>query len=253
LIEWLEFGDGQAVSIKWDAQSLRFTFFPHQATPVSADWWTAFAHQPPEAENNLPRQHIVSISGMHKGVGLALASSPDRVDLSISPPPLVQGQIAEVTAGDAKELLAILREVVLTVKDRVPASRRLAIAGALFRQTASNEETYSLLRDALKSVTVVPEKMRDLSYRVNWPIQLSGRSYNRLGTWSSLLVKHFSFSPTGEAQSPLAERHYLSFEFDINTALVAGVEFQATEVSAVLDQMEALVTENMEKGEVISP
>lgn len=240
------------MSVKWDAQTLRFTFFPTQATPVSSEWWSAFAHQAPDAENSLPKQQVVSISGMHRGVGFFVSSGPERVDLGIQPAAPPQGQLPEPVAGDAKELLAILREAVLAVKDRVPTSKRLALAGVLFHQTASNEETYFLLKEILKSVAVIPGKMSDLNFRVNWPIDISGRSYNRIGNWSSLLIKHFSLSPVVEAQSTLAERHYLSFEFDINTTPILGLEIRAAEVPTAFEQMEALVKENMDKGEVPS-
>jgi hypothetical protein len=245
-------GVSSAVAMKWEAQTLRFTFFPSQVTQVSSEWWQAITQQAPEAENALPRQHVITISGSYRGVYLTLSSSPDRVDLLIQPLPPQQGQLGEPVAGDANELIELLCEGALAISDRIPVASRLAFGGILFQPTSSSEASYALLKDVLKSVSVTPGKMSDLNYRVNWPVEIEGRKYNRLGTWSSVLVKAFLLQPIGPSNLSINERHFLSFEFDINTAPLAELEIRADETPLELERMVALVKENMEQGEVPS-
>jgi hypothetical protein len=240
------------VTAKWDANNLRFTFFPTGPVRATPDWWLSITGAPPDAENVLPREQVVSVSGTYKGVQLTMSSSPGRVDFVIQPLVPQPGRLGSPVAGDAEELLEVLEEVVAALADRVPTSNRLALGGNLFRPSSSKEETYALLRETLKSVAVNPEKMSDLNYRVNWPVEVDSRGYNRLGTWSSILAKAFAVAPDGTAQVGFSEAHYLSFEFDINTVPMAGVEIPSNDTAKVYRVMADLVRQNMERGEVPS-
>lgn len=240
------------MTVKWDANNLRFTFFPTQPVQVTPDWWISIAGEPPDAENVLPKEQVVSVSGAHKGVLLTISSSPGRVDFVVQPPAPQPGRLGSPVAGDAAELLEALGEVVSALAERVPASNRLALGGVLLRPGSSREETYGLLKETLKSVAVNPEKMSDLIYRVNWPIEVEGRGYNRLGTWSSILAKTFAFAPDGTTHVGFAEAHYLNFEFDINTMPRPGAEIRSNDTVHVYQAMAELVRQNMEQGEVPS-
>jgi hypothetical protein len=243
---------GTFVSVKWDANNLRFTFFPTQPVQVTPEWWLSITGEQPDAENVLPKEQVVSVSGAYKGVQLSISSSPGRVDFVIQPLAPQPGRLGSPVAGAADELLEVLGEVVSGLADGVPNSNRLALGGVLLRPSSSKEETYGLLKETLKSVAVNPEKMSDLNYRVNWPVEIESRGYNRLGTWSSILAKSIVLAPDGTTHVGFSEAHYLSFEFDINTMPQAGLEIRSSETVDAYRVMAELVRQNMEQGEVPS-
>jgi hypothetical protein len=247
------------VTAIWEAQTLRVTFFPTEATAVSSDWWIDFTGVEPDSESKHPKAAIVVVSGSFEGRFLSISSGAGRVDLVFQP--VLQTStsapnsiaIPSATIGPADALLDVLCERIAPICERMKSVDRLALGGVFLKAVVSHEEAYNNLKMMLKSVTVDPENMRDLVYRVNWPVRDDqGRVINRLGAWSTILAKGFGVTAGAEGPALLSEDHYVSFEFDINTAPEKGVHFGLGTLRSELLFLRRLLDKNLELGEVVT-
>src|SRR5262249_25459262 len=66
---------------------------------------------------------------------------------------------------------------------------RMAFGAVLLCRTPDRKASYLLLKDLVPSVSVDPEGMYELSFRVNWPTKskvISDLSINRITNWSAI-------------------------------------------------------------------
>ncbi|WP_024509695.1 hypothetical protein [Bradyrhizobium sp. ARR65] len=248
------------MTAKWEAQALRATFFPTEATAVAAEWWQEFTGSQPDNENRQPKDAIVVVSGAFEGAFLSISSGIGRVDVVFQPllpnqiNPLDGQTLPTVSVGPAEALFDKLFSRLRAVSERLKLVNRVALAGTLLKPVTSRDEAYEELKVLLKSVSVNPARMRDLIYRVNWPTQdTAGRVVNRMGAWGSMTARvsaqGLGEAPTGSAI--LSENHYVSFEFDFNTAPDPEVRFTPEEVTSEFQFLRGLLEENLKQGEVI--
>jgi hypothetical protein len=249
---------GHGVSV-WEAQLLRVTFFPVGPVNLTAEWWTEFTGSEPEAVTTLPKEHVTTVSGPFAEAHLSLVSGPGRVDLLVQPaqPTAITAGVTNIampqyTAGTAAALLSTMASGFVPLTERMPLVQRIALGGTFLKETKSLEASYIELKHLLKSVAVRPEKMRELIYRVNWPVTIDGEDFNRLGTWASVNVKIQAIVPGAGSGTELLDKPYVSFEFDINTAPGPLISFGPERVRDKFSKLVGLLQENLERGEVPS-
>ncbi|MDA9545861.1 hypothetical protein ACM43_15830 [Bradyrhizobium sp. CCBAU 45321] len=238
-------------------QALRVTLFPIEATAVSSEWWTDFTGFSPDNENRQPKDAIVVVSGAFEDKLLSLSSGVGRIDLTyqaLSPllqVPLQESQtLPKLTMGSVDTLLETTFSRIAPICARAKAVHRIALGGVFLSPVSSKTEAYLMLKGLLKSVAVQPERMSDLTYRVNWPIRdTAGRVVNRLGTWSSLRTRMGALGLT-ESPTVLSEDNYVNFESDLNTAPATEVQFQGEEILSELHFLRGVLEENLRLGEV---
>lgn len=248
------------MSAVWEAQLLRVTFFPVHPVSLTSDWWSEFTGSDPESVTSLPKEQVTQVAGPFDDAHLSIISAPGRIDVLLQPP-----QPVSITAGavsiavpqhtlkDALALLSIVSSKISALAERMPLVQRLALGGIFLKEATSIEDSYLELKKLLKSVTVQPEKMRELIYRVNWPVSIDSKGFNRLGIWASLRVKVRAMGAGVGDEIPLIDKSYVSFEFDINTAPGPLIQFEPSDVRATFPKLAALLKENLEQGEVPSP
>jgi hypothetical protein len=219
-----------------------------------------FTGSEPEQVTSLPKEQVTQVAGPFANAHLSIVSAPGRIDVLLQPPqpvPVPAGAVSiaipQHTVEDAQALLSVVSGKLGPLTERIPLVQRLALGGLFLKEAPSTEASYMELKRLLKSVTVRPEKMRELIYRVNWPVSLDGEDFNRLGIWGSLAVKVRAIGAEGSNEIPLVDKSYVSFEFDINTAPGPLVQFNPSSVQRTFPKLAALLKENLEQGEVPSP
>ena len=244
----------------WEAQILRATFFPVESTAVSSDWWVDFTGGQPDSESKQPKEAIVVVNGAFSGRLLSISSGAGRVDVVYQPllPSQIQvsgaARVPTVTMGPAQPLLDELCSRIEPLCSRLRSVHRLALGGVFLKAAGSTEQAYEQLKGMLKSLSVDPHRMRDLVYRVNWPVKdAQDHEINRIGVWSSVLAKVTGFTFGATSASTLSEDTFVNFEFDINTAPDAGVQFTSKAIRSELSFLRELLDENLERGEVLPP
>jgi hypothetical protein len=132
---------------------------------------------------------------------------------------------------------------------------RIALGGALLLAAEDRIRVYEVMRGLLKSVSVDPARMRDLTYQVNWPVDsVQGVPLNRLTTWAAIVfrgVMSLATEPAAGQNALLFERHYVQFTFDMNTTAEIRRELSSEESAGLFTELFRLTRENMSQGELL--
>ncbi len=133
---------------------------------------------------------------------------------------------------------------------------RLAFGAIVLTKTETRTRAYEVLKGLLKSVTVDPEEMRDLLYRVNWPATsrtVPDLKINRLTNWSAIifLVKLFALTGTRVSEpDALADAvHAVRLEMDHNSHESRSDPFDRQLLAIIYEELVELALENATKGE----
>lgn len=193
-------------------------------------------------------------AGPFAGTHLVVQNTPVRIDFTIQPIPPAATGVPSFLAGNAEELITLLEGKVPQVCEIVGSARRIALAGALFLEAEGRTHAYELLKGLLKSVAVNPQRMRDLTYAVNWPVvSAGGFELNRLTTWSAAFIRGVTADASGGQNAVLFEREYTQFGFDMSTSPEIDHDFPPEEAAGLFVELFKLVRENMSEGEMIAP
>lgn len=235
----------------WEMHLLRISVFaPTQPNNLRAIW-DALTSEPPESEEKRAREGIARMSGGVAGALLILTSSPGRLDLHLEPAPGVAGT-PQWLAGKADDLISLVEERLPAFCQYTPLATRLAVAGTVWRAVRDTREAYVELASLLRSVTVDPDRMSDLLFRVNWPLSLAdGTKVNRITAWAAVSVRGLRVSLLGGAEAAIPDSSYAQLEFDINTVPLPETSFTCARSSEVFAELIALGRENLTKGEVL--
>jgi hypothetical protein len=175
------------------------------------------------------------------------------VDIVLSP---VLG--ADALLGSSQTLGAFSAEVndfTSVIKKWLPGCGlsvlRLALVAQAFAPADSPTSAYEILKDNLTSVALQPGKMRDLWFRVNWPISsdLTDEKYlNRLTTWASVTVSTRGGSPGGPITT-MIERYYAYREIDVNSPAEHSEELHADQMVPIFEEISRVLLATAESGE----
>lgn len=242
------------MAIEWAVENVRLSLFSSAAANVTEqDWQKLTGQQEAEARQAIPGGRI--FGGRYEGAQLSLSGTNNRADIILtSPPPELTDEPRLPTFG----AWAATRDmfVQLTKKwqiaERFPLVR-VAFGAVLLSRADSKVDAYSRLKNLLSSVSVDPEQMRDLVYRINWPITskvVQGLTVNRITNWGALQIQIQQVSlhePAGNSVS--VPKHAVRLELDHSTDAARKETFAAGDVEKVYAELVTLASENAAKGE----
>jgi len=236
----------------WEARQLQAVVFLRKAVPAT-DIFSQLVGEAPELQQEKPKEAIRLQSGPFLRGQLQVTIDPVRVDIVLSP---VFG--ADALLGSSQtlgEFSAELNDFACTIRKWLPGcglpASRLALVAQAFAPAESPTSAYEILKDNLTSVTVQPGKMRDLWFRVNWPVSsdLTEEKYlNRLTTWASMTVLARAGAPGG-AITTMIEKFYAYREIDVNSPAEHPNELPADQMVPIFDEICRVILATAETGE----
>jgi hypothetical protein len=130
----------------------------------------------------------------------------------------------------------------------------MAVGAVLLAPQPNLEDAYKSLLGMVESVEGNPAKMRDLVFRVNWPVNstsVNGLMINRLTTWTVIQIRYQV--QVGNANvlldaTPLS--HFVRLEIDHNTDAQRTQPFDQNRLVPIYGELANLALENAEKGEL---
>jgi hypothetical protein len=241
----------------WGVESLRLTIFSPDTIPLSEDdWFVVTGEREAETRQNIPggKRYMGKFSGGQLIVG---AAGP-RLDIYLSPQapteptgspsfPIIDewDRVREAFVTSTRKWLAATKFPVT----------RLAFAAVLLSETKDRMESYVALKGLLKSVNVDPDAMREISFRVNWPIQsevIRGLRLNRITNWNALQINLLLLQLSGQSSTTSAspaERFAIRLEMDHNTDEENKMTFEAEKLVPIYNELIGKACENAASGE----
>jgi hypothetical protein len=245
------------MELEWTAETLRLSlFFPNPVKVSLADWKTITGQDEPQTIQNTAARRSL-IGPFLDGVLQVNAIGPriDCVLLPKSPTETVEeGYIPQVgpLAATCAAFMDATKPWIESVQEPV---HRMAVAGAALARCANLQDAYTKLLGMLQSVKGDPVRMRELVFRINWPVssqKMQGLSLNRITVWSVLQVQLQLMVQTGQAtvinETPATQ--VIRLEFDHNTDADRAEPFDRPILVPIYEELVALALENAEKGEV---
>jgi hypothetical protein len=251
----------QKQALPWEVQQLRVSFFKTTAAQLTEREWAAVTGAQSELHEVRGVAGLERFVGPFAGAQLTAHNTIVRLDFMVDPRPSagVPGGVPVIVpnylAGKAEDLLSALETKIPLMCDLVPAANRIALAGMLLCPADDHVQAYRILSDLLRSVSVDPERMRDLSYGINWHTKsTAGVPINRITNWSGVVVRGVMSSlpeVQGTPQSAVVfERNYVQFVFDINSGQEIARELSPVETKAIFAELFRFARENMSDGEI---
>jgi hypothetical protein len=247
------------MGLEWSAETLRVSLFSSDVVKLTPDDWKKITcKDEPEAEQKVVGRHMMS--GPFLEGQLSLSASGSRLDcvLAALPPagpvpesyfPIV-GHWPEV----CKEFLAATIGWVVEVGDPII---RMAVGTVLLAPQPSVEEAHKSLLEMVESVDGNPAKMRDLFFRVNWPVNstsVNGLIINRLTTWSVVQMQWQYQVLIGTGPNVLLDTtpatYFVRLEIDHSTDAKRTQPFDQDRLVPIYTELTNLALENAEKGEL---
>jgi hypothetical protein len=210
--------------LEWDAETLRLSLFFSEPLKVSVgDWQKITGTDEPESTQNAPGRR--SMLGPFQRAALQISTIGPRVDCMLVPKSpseqLDKGYVPSVgPIPDAlNDFVTATAAWLASLEQPV---HRIAFAGAVFTKCGTIREGYATLLSMLRSVKGDPDKMRELIFRINWPVQsrsLNDLTLNRITAWSILRLNIQVVAQIGQTttveDTPMS--NVIRMEFDHNT------------------------------------
>jgi hypothetical protein len=244
------------MTLEWSVETLRVSLFSTEVVSLGPDDWKGLTGKDtPDAEQKVVGRH--TMSGPFLGGQFSLSASGSRLDCILAAlvpsDPIPQAYIP--TVGHWPD---VCREFVAATEPWLAATGapivRIAFGAVLLGPQPSLDDAYKSLFGTLKSLKGDPTKMRDLIFRVNWPVNstsVNGLTINRLTTWAVVRVQFKLLVETG-ANVILDETpgsYFVRLEIDHNTTQRTD-PFDKNGLSAIYKELTKLALENAEKGEL---
>ena len=241
----------------WGVESMRLTLFSSDSITVSDTDWTALTGQADATTRQLiagGRRYV----GSYLGGQFIVAATAQRVDVSLAwqapeqAPQTVVLPVAGSWEQKRDDFVAATTSWLTSAKFPV---LRIAFAAVLLLETTNVHESYRVLKELVKSVSINPERMRELFFRVNWPQQsksLGGISLNRITNWSAIQVASVIVQMVGQAvstSSGLPEKFAVRLEVDHNTSQENKTPIEPALLAPIYRELVDLASENAERGE----
>ena len=247
--------------VRWEAESLRATaFYGAGETPRDASrLWELLMHRQPDQVSSRPKERIYLAEGSFGGSGkqLQCAIRPERVDwvLRAAPPaPNIQPE-GLPTVGTLPGVLPSFEDLGIKWLEGSSGITRLAFGAVLLFEVSSLNEANERLSALLPSVTLGPEGVSDLIFRINRRRTLASREErlaNRLGTWSTVQGGSVGFAVPGDGPPKFTHRtgHFACrLELDMNTVGEFTPPLRGVEAAEVLRELVLFGAEIAEQGD----
>jgi hypothetical protein len=133
---------------------------------------------------------------------------------------------------------------------------RLAFAPVLLGELPTRLDAYRSLAGLLKTVAGDPEHLKELMFRINWPVNstsVNGLTLNRITHWSvvELQLQMLTLQPGATAaRDAVPVAIAIRLEMDHNTEASRVAPFDRNQLAPIYRELVALALENAEKGEL---
>jgi hypothetical protein len=243
------------MAFEWEVESLRVSLFSNEPTQVTDEDWRAVTSQSEYNRQAIPGGYI--FSGTFANSQLNFSGIHNRVDfiqsptLSSQPGPDITLPVIGPWEASREKFLSFTSAWMNTANFPIV---RIAFGAVLRCRTKSRVASYETLKALLSSVSVDPEKMRELSFRINWPTKskiIDGLVINRITSWSAieLLFASFQLDTTlSSATTPLG-LHAVRLEIDHSTDQTRSEPFVREQVLSLYKELVSVASENAAKGE----
>jgi hypothetical protein len=245
------------MGLEWSAETLRVSLFSSNIVKLTPDdWKKVTGTDVPEAEQKVVGRH--TMSGPFLEGQLSLSASGSRFDcvLAASPP---ADSIPEAYIPSVGHWPEVCKEFFAATKAWVEGIGvpivRMAIGPVLLARQPGAEDAYKSLLGMVKSLKGDPARMRDLLFRVNWPVNstsVNGLTINRLTSWAVLRIQFQIVVGTGANvlvdAGPGSD--FVRLEIDHNTDAGRTQPFDQKRLVPLYNELTNLAMENAEKGEL---
>jgi hypothetical protein len=132
---------------------------------------------------------------------------------------------------------------------------RIAFGAVLNYPTADRDAAYDVLKKMVTTVKIDPERMRELSYRVNWHTTsnvVRGVIVNRITSWSAVLVVTSNiqqFPLPSIAPTSIPPLHGVRLEIDNSTDAARADPFQQKQLIPIIKELISCASETAQKGD----
>lgn len=241
--------------LDWAAEILRISLFSNSAVNLSSDDWKAITgdDEPKVDQKSLGRH---SMQGSFLEGLLNLSASGSRLDCVLGPQQLPIEEMPENYIPSVGHWPEICEEFMQKIEGWVSAVEfpvvRLAFGTILLARQPDIETAHKSLLGMLKSINGDPVRMRDLSFRINWPIEsslINGLMINRLTTWNVIKVQ-LQVPPPAGTMDEILLGEYVRLEIDHNTSGGHTMPFDQDRLAPICRELSNLALENATKGEV---
>lgn len=245
------------MSIQWNAELLRVSLFSNEPIRPAESLWTQLTGiEEAESRRSTPNGGKM-YSGTFEEAQMTLQFNVNRVDIFRSSKPETMN--AEVpmfpSLGEWRSNHARFAELLEKWISSVDFPMvRMAFGAVLLAEFQSQEDVLRNLAPLTPSLKV-DEKMRELIYRINWPIgskSVDGLMLNRITQWNpaQLITKSIILDEQSAQTLDLDEsRHALRLECDVNTDATNTQPFDFERRVHIFRELIELAAENAEKGE----
>jgi hypothetical protein len=236
------------MALEWTAELLRLSLFcSGPVGPSAVDWKAITGEDEPEVQQRLPGGR--AMAGPFLDGNLTLSAVGTRVDCVLNP------RLPAATHGDdhfpsVGRWPAVCNEFVTATADWVGSFTapvvRLAFAPVLIGKLPTRLDAYKSLSGLLKTVTGDPEHLKELVFRINWPVNstsVNGLALNRITQWSivELQLQTLTFQPGAAAASnAVALAFAIKLEMDHNTEGGRAVAFDQNRLAPIYRELVTL-------------
>jgi hypothetical protein len=235
--------------VRWEAESLRATaFYPAAETPSDVSrLWELLMHRRPDQLSSRPNEGIHVAEGSFGGSEKQLQCTirPERVDWVLrAVPPAPNRQLEGLpTVGTFAGVLPSFQELGTRWLERSSAITRVAFGAALLFEVSNLDEANERLSALLPSLTMDPEGVSDLLFRINRRRSLASRGgslANRISTWSIVQGGSVGFAVPGDGppQFTYQTGHFAcKLDLDINTVGTLTTPLGGVEAAEVFREL----------------
>jgi hypothetical protein len=256
--------------VEWRVLNLRLSVFLPQTRDVGVeDWRLVTGSDSPETQ--IQQFGMKQLSGSALGAQLIVASLPGRIDIILMQKPQVSGSPSEfptgadapIFVGEFFQALAAFREATSHWLANVSFDvLRVAFGATLLSPCKDRAESYARLGSLLRSVNVVPQSMRDLTFVVNWPTPsrvLSETSLNRITKWANVEIRGrleaqaSPSSPNLAVDTIIVQGPQLELDLSTPAPLQTAAPLSRAKLAPIYEELLELAAENARAGEIPCP
>jgi hypothetical protein len=245
----------EKLSRQWLTLVVRLTVFPIAPWEAPPDLWEKVVGEPPENDQNQPRQRLRVRTGPWRGGILQLTVSSLNIVWTAVPPtddglPNLDDWAVETVLPEFVELT---RPWLTSVEFQI---NRIGFGLHSLLPAPDRVSAHRLLGDLVPSITLEPDETTDLLYQINRPVLskvLSGEvKLNRLMKWYVPFfgAAHVQATGTGIAQvGPVVGRHFAGLDNDTNTPAEHREPLDRSLLGAIYGELVELAWRNLQNGE----
>jgi hypothetical protein len=197
--------------------------------------WQNITNELPQNKIERPLEGLVIEEGLWHNNGLAIATHSERVDVMVSPTPIITPVLPSI--GELDNIDETLSHILNRISfDKVV---RIGFGLTLQYEENSHESAYRTLARFLPNLLLEVDSS-DFLYQINKPTQSKTDStikVNRMQRWSAVSIEIFSFGNTSNFETTNNKQLFATrLELDINTHQNNSL-LELTNIRAIADEL----------------